>query len=192
MKKLMIVLVFGAFVSAAFPAELRILGGGTFSRSTEPLGGVWFPEVSPRVASLTGFTVGGGITFSLVRYVALEMDCLYLQKGTMVESWWMDGTLLGRSARRINELSFPVLLKLRLSPGTGPYLLGGAEFAFVLNHEPRNMDSGLVLGVGFRKQVGTMAFSIEGRYHLGTRDLLTDETIMRKTRSAVILFGFSI
>ncbi len=194
MKKLMVVLLFGAFVTAAFPAEMRILGGATFSRSSEPLGGVSIPEIYGQAASLTGLSVGGGIAFSLVRNVALEVDCLYLQKGIMVETYSsFDDTFLGRHALRLNELNFPVLLKFSIWPGTGPYLMGGGEFAFVLTSGPKNIDYGLILGVGFRKQIRTMALSIEARYHFGLQDISTDSTMIRgKMRSAVILFGFSI
>jgi hypothetical protein len=36
-----------------------------------------------------------------------------------------------------------------------------------------------------------MAVSIEGRYHLGGRDLMTDESPLRKMRSFAVLVGFS-
>ena len=194
MKKLIFLIMFGAFVAAAFPAELRILGGGTFSRSTEPLRGVSIPEMYGQAASLTGLSVGGGIAFSLVRNVALEVDCLYLQKGITVKTYSsFDDTFLGSHALRVNELNFPVLVRFSIWPGTGPYLLGGGEFAFVLTQGPKNVDYGLIFGVGFRKQIRTIALSIEGRYHLGLQDISTDATMIRgMTRSAVILFGFSL
>jgi hypothetical protein len=111
----------------------------------------------------------------------------------MVELWWFDDTFIGSDVLRLNELSFPVLLKFSLRPGTAPYLLGGGEFAFVLTRSPKNTDFGLVFGVGFRKQVQKATFSIEGRYHLGLRDTMTEESsIMRKTRAVVILVGLSI
>lgn len=193
MKRFLFLWMFVVCVSSAFSVELKFMGGVTFSKSSEPLGGVWIPEANPRAASLTGVSAGGGVAFSLVRYVALEVDCLYFQKGSLVEMWWNDDTLIGRDVLRLNELSFPVLLKFSLIPGTFPYLIGGAEFAFILTREPKNTDFGLVFGVGFRKQIEKTAFSIEGRYHFGVRDTSTEESsIMRKTRTVAILVGISI
>jgi hypothetical protein len=71
MKKLLLVLTLMLFASRAYPLQLRFLGGVTFSKSSEPLGGAWIPEVSPRAASLTGVLAGGGVEFSLVPYVNL-------------------------------------------------------------------------------------------------------------------------
>jgi hypothetical protein len=191
MKKLLIVFMLGAMVSSAFPAELRILGGMTFTKSSEPLGGGWIPEVIPQATSVTGMTFGVGIVFTLEQSIALELDGLFMQKGTTIETRWMDGTLIGRDALRVNELSFPVLFRIAPWPETGPYLLGGGELAIVLTRKPREIDHGFVFGLGFRKQIRTMAVSIEGRYHLGGRDLMTDESPLRKMRSFAVLVGFS-
>jgi hypothetical protein len=192
MRKILILLMIGVSVSTAFPAEVRILGGISFSRSSEPLAASPIPEVYIEAASLTGAAAGCGIVFTLEKFIALEVNGLFMQKGTAVVSRWMDGTLIGTEALRVNELSIPVLFRVAPWPETGPYLLGGGELAFVLTRGPRKIDHGFVFGGGFRKKVQSMAISIEGRYHLGGRDLMTDGSPLRKMRSFVVLVGFSL
>lgn len=130
MKKLCFVLVFLVFTSWAYPVELKIMAGADLSKSTEPLRGLW-SEIYAVSQYGAGFVVGGGIEFTLTRNIALEVDGLFFQKGCRLE-WRYWDEVIGHSIERMNELSFPVLLKLYLRPGTSPYLLGGGEFAFAL------------------------------------------------------------
>lgn len=80
----------GGFCLYGISRRVENPGVITFSKSSEPLGGFWIPEIFPRAAYLTGVAVGGGITFSLVRNIALEVDCLYFQKGMTLEIWDLD------------------------------------------------------------------------------------------------------
>ncbi len=192
MKKALIISIITLFVATAYPAEVKILGGISFSRSTEPLEDYGRVDWTPVVAgTLAGVSIGAGVSFSLARGVDLELDCLFLQKGAIVEIIGIAGIPIERFNARVNELSFPVLLKLAITPGTGPYLIGGGELAWVLSREPESMDFGLIFGIGFRKSIGKTAISLEGRYHLGIGDLATDLSVLRRIRAFVVLIGFS-
>jgi hypothetical protein len=192
MRKLAFLLMLGLFVSVAYPVELKVMGGIDFSKSTEPIGGAW-PGSSPDPTAEYGLgaIAGGGVEFSLTKHVAIEVDGFYFQKGSAIEVREL-GVLNIHEMVRLNELSFPVLLKVCLRPGTSPYLVGGAEYAFVLSKGPKDTDYGLVFGAGFRKKVKRAFLSIEGRYHLGLQDTLTEESILRELRVFVLMMGFSI
>ena len=142
MKRIFFFLIFVMLVSVAYPVELKIMAGTNISKSTEPLAGLW-SEIYAVSQYGAGFLSGGGIEFPLTRTIALEVDGLFFQKGYRLE-WRYFDQVFDHSIERMNELSFPVLLKLYLKPGTSPYLLGGGELAFVLSKEPDPNDYGFV------------------------------------------------
>jgi len=181
----------------AYPADFKIMGGLSLSKSTDINPG-GLAIYSWRAQYGAGFAAGGGIEFSLAKSLALEIDALFIQKGTrvrFVESgdppvYWIE---------RINELSIPVLVKVLLRPGTSPYILGGGEFALVLTDRPKSTDYGLVGGIGFKKQLDKLGMSLEARYHHGLQDLRPNSvifpaisTLSRKMRVFVFMIGFSI
>jgi hypothetical protein len=175
--------------SKALPLKFRFMGGVDSSRSSEPLGGVWL-DYPPKMCWAAGALLGGGIELFLSRNFCLEVDGLYLQKGCRIEPPWSE--LSGPDTVRVDELSFPILLKMRLKPGNSPYLVGGGEFAIVLSRDPKNIDYGLVCGAGYQQLVKGLLVSIEGRYHHGLHDLITDRTRLRKMRVFVLMIGFSL
>ena len=187
MKKTLLVLMIAGLASIAYPREVRILGGISISRSSEPLVS-GFPEVTLEGHKLSGTSFGAGLTFSLARYVDLEIDGLFLQKGAGA-TFFFEGQPVDIHHVRVNELSFPVLLKLGVTQGTGPYFVGGGELAWVLTRGLTNPEFGIILGIGFRGEVGKTAISLEGRYHLGMTDFRTS---VRKMRTIVLLVGFSL
>ncbi len=147
--------------------------------------------------SKLGFT--GGIGYEIGSKISLEIDLFYIQKGAKFQG---DITLgdLGLSGtfnitQSINQISLPVLLKVRVLPGSTPYFFGGGEVAFVLSSEIsytledtatsakfaetedtkesiKDIDYGLVFGAGFEINAGPIPFYVEGRYHLGLANLL--------------------
>jgi len=187
MKKTLIVLMIAGFASIAYPLEVKILGGISISRSTEPLIS-GSPEVTLEGHKLGGTSFGAGLSFSLARYVDLEVDCLFLPKGAGA-TFFFEGQPVDIHHVRVNELSFPVLLKLGVTQGTGPYFIGGGELAWVLTRELENPELGMVFGIGIRGKVGKKAICLEGRYHLGMTDFRTS---VRKIRTFVLLVGFSL
>jgi len=191
MKKILVVLLAAGLASTASAHEWRILGGLSIARSTEPLNDYGWADFSPYVKDdLAGVAGGAGVLFSLAPHLDLEVDCLFLQKGADVEIIGIAGPFT-RYHDRVNELSVPVLLKLSLLHGTSPYVLAGGEAAWVLSRAPKNLDYGPVFGLGFDIVAGRMTLSLEGRYHLGLRDLTTDHSVLRKMRAAVALVGLS-
>ncbi len=196
MKKVLVSIFLLLLITQAYPADLKILGGLSLSKSTSPIlrhdtGYIYppYPEFG------VGMMAGGGIEFSLNRNVALEADALFLQKGSRIGSELSPA----HSLMRINELSIPVLIKLLLRPGTSPYLLAGPEVAFVLTDGTKSIDYGVVGGVGFQKKFRGLAISLEARYHHGLRELMSDDLtppdvsiLMRKMRVFAFVLGFSI
>jgi hypothetical protein len=201
LKRLLFVFVFVVFASWAFPAQLKIMAGASLSKSSAPLGGIYPLQVwEERVSQFeAGLSVGGGIEFPLYQTIALEVDVLFFQKGSRIEQRYGD-EVIGHWIERMNELSFPVFLKIYLRPGSSPYLLGGGEVAFVLakQSDPNNYglvsqrtEYGLVFGAGYRKLIKGFYISIEGRYNHGLQDMVSDFSILRKMRVFSLLVGFS-
>ncbi len=191
MKRLFIILLIVGTLSTAYANELRILGGISLARSTEPLEDYGRVDWSPYVkATLFGGAGGVGISFSLAPRIGLEIDCLLLQKGADVEISGIAGPFF-RYHDRVNELSFPILLKLSITQAKGPYALAGGEVAWVISRDPKDLDYGFVFGIGVDIPFAKKEISLEGRFHLGMRDLRTDLSVLRKMRAAIVLLGFS-
>ncbi len=156
------------------------------------------PEANPDrfMKSRTGFV--GGIGYEIGSKLALEIDLLYFQKGVMFEGAVSPATA-GFSANfkasaRIDELSVPILVKFRLLPNPTPYVVGGAEIAYIVSSKAtydfnnmtegesssgteeykdgvNRMDYGLVFGGGIEFRAGPLFVFIEGRYHVGLADI---------------------
>jgi hypothetical protein len=147
--------------------------------------------------SKAGFT--GGIGYEIGSKIALEIDLFYIQKGAKFqgETFIPDLGISGNFSvtQSINQISLPVLLKVRVLPGSTPYFFGGGEVAFVLSSEIsytledtmtgaavkdtedtkdsiKDIDYGLVFGAGFEINFGPIPFYVEGRYHMGLANLL--------------------
>lgn len=198
MKKILAFIFLLSFAASAYPVDFKIIAGLSLSKSTEYIDFGGLAIYSRRAQYGAGFAAGGGTEFSLARNLSFEIDALFIQKGTRVR-YEVTGDPPVYYMARINELSIPVLLKVRLKPGTSPYVLAGGEFAFVLTDGPKSVDYGLVGGVGFQKKLNTIGMSLEARYHHGLQDLRPDgvifpdlSTTSRKMRVIVFMLGFSI
>jgi opacity protein-like surface antigen len=202
MKKILAFFFLLSFASLAYPADFKIIGGLSLSKSTEYMDPGGLPGPSLQAQYRSGFAVGGGVEFSLARNLALEVDAIFNQKGTRIRLQENDDPPVYWMVR-INELSIPVLAKVRLKPGTSPYILAGGELAFVLTDAAKSVDYGLVGGIGFRKQLNKIGMSLEARYHHGLHDLQPEPIYdplddvptysrSRKMRVLVFMLGFSI
>jgi hypothetical protein len=144
---------------------------------------------------LPGVVLGGGIEFG-DGGLSAETDVLYIEKKSRYVSRNWDSTLA--------EISIPLLLKAKAGHGSGPYLLGGCEIAYILSqsqvghgenehwHLPtRKYDGGLVVGGGFEIERGGVALEVEGRYHLGlvATTRFSGDDYDFKTRVFVLLAG---
>lgn len=190
MKKLYSLLVILVFASWAYPAELKIMGGVSLSKSTEPVQGTGFEYYYKPVYG-AGAILGGGLEFNLTQRIAFEVDAFYFQKGSRIKIIFED-VVVDPFMERMDELSFPVLFRYHLKPGTFPYILGGGELAIVLARDPKRIEYGLVCGAGFRKQLRSVIISLEGRYHHGLQDTNRGNWELRKMRVFAFIVGFSI
>jgi hypothetical protein len=147
--------------------------------------------------SKSGFT--GGIGYEMGSKIALEIDLFYIQKGAKFqgETFIPDLGISGKFSvtQSINQICLPVILKVRVLPGSTPYFFGGGEVAFVLSSEIsytledtttgykiadnedtkesiKDIDYGIVFGAGFEINAGPIPFYVEGRYHMGLANLL--------------------
>jgi hypothetical protein len=202
MKRSLFLFLIFLFVSASYSQEFKFMGGITFSN--EGLVESRLSEFTFKAAFKTGFLAGGGVELPLTKNIAFEIDGLYFQKGCKVKIYDF-GQFQEDINIELNELSFPVLLKISIFPGTSPYILGGGEFAFFLSHKVNGRDIpqeakkktnyGLVFGIGFRKQIEKIFIFIEGRYHIEVQTPSRGENFYYfyegKTRSFVLMGGFS-
>ncbi|MGZ5488130.1 MAG: outer membrane beta-barrel protein, partial [Candidatus Aminicenantales bacterium] len=188
-----------SFACWAHAADFKIMAGLSVPKSTGPvpLSGL---EFSAQPEYGTGLAAGGGIEFSLTRNISLEIDALYIQKGSALRiSEGAAEPVVYRRMARIDEFSVPVLFKAFLLRGNSPYVLGGGEFALVLTEGPRNMDYGLVGGIGYRRQLKGLGVSFEARYHHGFQDMLAEGDLrpelsanLRKMRAFAFVVGLTI
>jgi len=190
MKKLFFLVMLLMVVVWAYPADWKILAGGSRFKSTGAIGG---DESEITIYPLhgefgSGLVLGAGLEVALAPCLGLEVDALYLQKGSNLQI----EAIPGLTMVRLNELSFPVLLKVYMRPGFTPFLLGGGEFAAVLTGGTKKVDYGPVGGLGFRLPLGKIRLSLEGRYYYGLQDMLTDTCVLRKMRVYTVMMGFSL
>ncbi len=128
------------------------------------------PKSNTRFAAGLGFESGGEKVF-------WEVDVLYFQKGCRAETGEIRGNF------NLDEISVPVLLKLKFAPETSPFLLAGGEAAYVISYKntegnktdlkefTKSFDYGLVFGGGLQLVMDTFGINIEARYHYGLADL---------------------
>lgn len=162
--------------------------------------------------SLSG--IFGGIGLSYGKAIGIQVNALYMRKGAkFADEATIDGVQVDIDSNlNIDQLSIPILIKYKLTPGSSPFILAGGEIGFVLSaklaytlstdtlsqsdeedlkEDLKSMDYGLVLGAGYEANLGGFCIGLEGRYHLGLQNILdisedldSDEYI--KTSAAVI------
>lgn len=154
-------------------------------------------DIDENLKRKTGFL--GGFSFDMGKQIGLEIGCFYIQKGA---AYGMEleqgGTVLSIDGKMIlDEISAPVLLKIRFSPGSTPFIVAGGEVAYVLSskfdwtteqgegavesgtqdliEQTNRLDYGLIFGAGYELEMGGSSLVIQGRYHLGLADLAKQE-----------------
>lgn len=200
-KPINLALRFLLWTLVVFPlyADFKIMGGMNISRY----------DVLPESANIQwdykrGFSGGIGLEKSLNPFMLLELDILYFQKGSQSESSDFPDS---EAKYKLNVLSLPILFRSKFLYNSSPYVVGGVEFSSILSHEvvtrgeepvdlkndTRSFDFGFVFGCGFEIKIEDhLFFFVEGRYHLGFRNIvaspLVEET--KKTKAILILIGF--
>jgi opacity protein-like surface antigen len=141
----------------------------------------------------------GGIGIESGGTIGVEMDVLYFQKGVKYQASVSQGgeTIDADVSLVIDEISAPIMLKLKFMPGTTPFLLAGGEIAYILSSKINwsydlssgysesgtedviesinRLDYGVVFGAGFELYTGATSFVIEARYHYGLANLIKEE-----------------
>jgi len=174
------------------------------------LGGMANASVSHSEMDVQGFDMGqyekskmgyfGGIGLELGSRFAVEIDLLYIQKGTRLQGNldFSTGTKGSFDMKTfLDEVSLPVLIKVKILPGSTPYLLAGGEAAYVLSNKQKysysvnyhgtqplegsgtedtiqdtnRFDYGIIVGAGFELRLGKIPLLFEGRYHIGMANL---------------------
>jgi hypothetical protein len=185
---------------------IRLLGGLTNanfaydkSRVQEATGGQDVDNyIKSRMAPM------GGIGFEIGSHFSFEIDIMYMPKGVKAQGTY-DATAQGAGQVTfdfdvsMNAVTVPVLLKLKILPGSTPFIFGGGEAGYILDGKSKytitqsgqtqsgeqdlfekdangetalsHIDYGLVFGAGFEANLGGIKFSIEGRYHMGMANL---------------------
>ena len=219
MKKVLFILLLILLVPGAHAHDIKFMLGGSLSKyKIQPE--VHFTgteEIRNEVSYKSGFLMGVGIELALAKHMALEIDALYLQKGSQEQQVTFPLEIYGPETNyTFHAISFPALLKIRLTPGTSPYILGGAEIAICVSHwkstpdvsipeetcyggiyitdTTTRFDFSIVFGTGLELKAKGGKFFIEGRYHYGLNNIAKRPIYWEsaKTRTMIFLVGFKI
>ena len=217
MKKVLLIFSILILVSGIHAQEIKFMVGGSLSRY-EISPETYFDsdlgdDYSYEISNKAGFIIGGGIEFNLARNVYLEIDALYLQKGTEAQKIYSLIEIgIAQQKYTLHVIHIPVLLKIRFLRGPSPYILGGHEWSLVLSHgcspfldgqtgdyisitdSTETLESGLVYGGGFEIKLKKTSFFIEARFLNGLNNIIKGQIDWKtvKTRTIVILAGFKI
>ena len=205
MKKLLFIFLSLIFISPLYAQEFKLIQGfnlSSFSIEPDEYVGIGIPLWigDYKVSFVTGLLIGGGIEFSISKSLALEIDALYFQKGSYIE---VDGIPGVGWNYDLNSLSFPMLIKIKFRSGPSAYFLGGGELSLILTHEvngtnisedTKTFDYGLVAGGGIEIKLKNSIVCLEGRYHLGLRNITKASWFLEsiKPNAIVILIGIKI
>jgi hypothetical protein len=181
---------------------LRVLGGLTSSNISYDKSRVQAEEggqdvdqyIKSRLGPMAGIGYEAGSRFSL------EFDVMYMPKGVKFqgsEAAEGGGTNTFDFDMAINEISVPVFIKMKILPGSTPFIFGGGEIGYVLSSKLKysytyngetekgeqdllnvdgesnlnRIDFGLVFGGGYEMNLGGMRLTIEARYYMGLANL---------------------
>ena len=219
MKKGLFILSMLLLVTGIYAADIKFMVGGSLSRY-EIWPETYFDflgiEYRYEISRKNGFLLGAGIEFSLARNVSLEIDALYLQKGTEAQRIYeisIPETGIALRKYTLHVINIPVLLKIKFLRGSSPYIHGGHEWSLILSHRyssfidgrylgggsktesTETLESGLVYGGGFEIKLKKTILFIEARFINGLNNIIKDSQLdweTAKTRTIVVFAGFKI
>lgn len=162
----------------------------------------------------------GGVGYESGSRLGFELDVMYMPKGVKysgdISTTELNGSFEFTFA--VTEVSVPLLLKMRLMPGSTPYIVAGGEVGLILSSKVKykietgtetisgtedakdstaSLDYGIVFGLGYELNSGPIPIYVEGRYHLGLADItaadgdvaeVQDEDWV-KTNALVVMVG---
>ncbi|MBN1223738.1 MAG: outer membrane beta-barrel protein [Candidatus Aminicenantes bacterium] len=185
----------------------RVLGGLSLANVAHTQTDVTSADTSFRM----GYAVGVGLEFAIFHPLSLEIDVMYLQKGFKFEEVRDTTVTVGsdtysykdKVTLKGDELSVPVLLKMRFAEGASPYVCGGIEVGYVLSNKfvwegitlkndeveneehdtidikdfTKSLDYSLVFGAGIELSLGGAVLTLDGRYHFGMASMIDADAI---------------
>lgn len=214
MKRYLVIFFTIFLASGAYAHQIKFMGGAGLSKYS-----VWpeefysndmGDEASYEIDYIKKFLVGCGLDFDLTKNISFEIDCLYFQKGAKVQEVYRNLEIyMVPEIYALNVASFPALFRIKFLPGLFPYVSAGGELSIILSHKrfyegrmdeedskvtTKSFDYGLVFGAGFDIGLHPLSFFMEGRFHLGLRNIIKGEENFTslKTRSIVLMLGFKI
>jgi hypothetical protein len=192
-------------------ASLRIFGGTSMARYSDLpfFGGPWLVQ---NMNNRFGAAAGIGIDLALGSSgrLAWISNLEYLQMGAKPNLLYLDLSyepqyLTFPVPFTMDQLSFTQLLKFRPFAKGVPYVLGGFDLSYIIDHRSslmsqlesltRKVNFGLVGGVGGELLKGDWTPFLEARYHFGLVDLSKGVILgiggfpSLKTRALVVLAG---
>jgi hypothetical protein len=186
-----------------YAGHLRVMAGPNLSIYSGPLlyaGEAWKFRL--------GFEGGIGYEMRLAPRLSLEIDALFVQKGSH-RKYMEQGPLHYTIHYALNELNLPILLKLSLKKVSWPHLLAGGELSCILSSDlktpgieiypppwpdapkMKRFYPGLVFGGGWGFDTPKGAFFVEARYHVGLTNIVRSGPERIKPRSIVLLIGMT-
>lgn len=167
---------------------LRLFGGAAMARYSElpdSMATDWFAD---DMKYRFGPAAGVGVDLVLVssKRLAWVGSLEYVQKGAKVDTFYWDPFssqifMTIPVAYEMNVLSHTQFLKYQLFTNSTPYVLGGFELSYVIDHHAslwtevaaltKKVDVGLVAGLGGELLTGSWTPFLEARYHLGLVNL---------------------
>lgn len=185
---------------AYFGGGFRVLGGLTssnFSYDKSRLEEEGGEDIDKYIKSRVGPM--GGIGFETGSRFSLEFNVMYMPKGIKFKGDVSDGfggTVNFDMTMSVDEISVPVFFKMKILPGSTPFIFGGGEVGYVISSKLKytvsngesesgetdllniggestinRIDYGLVFGAGYELNMGSMDLTIEGRYYMGLANL---------------------
>ena len=153
-------------------------------------------------SSRAGF--GGAIGYEFGSSIfRIELDAMILPRGAVLE-----GTSEGNKVKTTISgygLGAGILAKIRFSPGSSPFVLGGADAGYILSPEEiREVDGtstemdtskdinrvyyGLEFGGGYELEMSGLALVFEARYLLGLANQIKDPLNNESVKSNALVF----
>ncbi len=150
--------------------------------------------VNRDIPNINRFGFGAGFEVWFFKPIGLEVDAIYAVKGYRVNSEARDHDFA--------EISFPVLLKVRLfldgaSTLSLSVLGGGVYSRFLTEMDPdfEQYDLGIIAGASLEKRLGKIGLLLEGRYNWGLCNQSDEYMPYRfsfKTRTIFLLAGVNL
>ena len=173
MKKLAFILFIFVLVTEIYASGfIKAAGGFNLSRYSGLHGNnIWKLR--------TGLEIGIGLETILSSRISFEVDGFITQKGSIEEVRNSDASYAYTLNYVLNEVSVPILLKIRLKADSSPYILAGGEISYISSHkykvkegydlglilpETKNVYLGLVFGCGYERKIGKISPFVEARY----------------------------